>query len=410
MTRAPQLPPWADAEASRILPDLCGRGEGQTIEFKERLPSQAHDIAKSIAAFASTNDGYLIYGVNNEGRIVGLSDTQRPEVRDEHTLRIIGSAKTIRPPVHPTITWALYQELVVCVVRISKGTNAPYYSNNRPMVRRANVSRPAEPEEVEQIVRSRIASAHVVPPSQTSRQIGKRMRRVLELMNSGRLEPWTISDLARGMHLRSPADLDVVMTGNSPVSFEIVDRFSDAFAANKEWLLTGRGAPFASALEPKYLPEEYLSLINESRPEALYAVRSRSVAGEAFFVIESTPLKHWVLPSFWHVSSQVGGGGSRQLVSLYDLFRNWIDSEKSYLVLGRLIDDKLAQSVINGDAHPGIVARQPLSHWWDDLTDLDHQWTSRKGSERAYGSEFVAAQDIIRRMLGRANPRSSPTE
>ncbi len=177
MTRAPQLPPWADAEASRILPDLCGRGEGQTIEFKERLPSQAHDIAKSIAAFASTNDGYL----------------------------------------------------------------------------------------------------------------------------------------------------------------------------------------------------------------------------------------NWVLPSFWHVSSQVGGGGSRQLVSLYDLFRKWIDSEKSYLVLGRLIDDKLAQSVINGNAYPGIVARQPLSHWWDDLTNLDHQWTSREGSEHAYGSEFVAAQDILRAMIKRTNPPTPGT-
>jgi predicted HTH transcriptional regulator len=189
MTHAPHLPPWADAEASRILPQLCDQGEGQTIEFKERLPSQGHDIAKSIAAFASTNDGYLIYGVSNDGRIVGLSAAQHPEVRDEHTQRIIGSAKAIRPPVHPTITWALYQELVVCVVRINKGNNAPYYSNQRPMVRRENVSRPAEPDEVEQIIRSSIATAQVVPPSQTSRQIGERMRRVLELMNSGRLEP-----------------------------------------------------------------------------------------------------------------------------------------------------------------------------------------------------------------------------
>ena len=60
MQAARSLPAWADAELSSKLPSLCAKGEGQAIEFKLDLPPQSHDIAKSIAAFASSNEGLLI--------------------------------------------------------------------------------------------------------------------------------------------------------------------------------------------------------------------------------------------------------------------------------------------------------------------------------------------------------------
>ncbi|MBP6899937.1 MAG: ATP-binding protein [Burkholderiaceae bacterium] len=84
MQAARPLPAWADPELSSELPSLCAKGEGQAIEFKLGLPPQPHDIAKSIAAFASSNEGLLIYGVNDDGRIVGLSEAddcwRRPKI------------------------------------------------------------------------------------------------------------------------------------------------------------------------------------------------------------------------------------------------------------------------------------------------------------------------------------------
>jgi hypothetical protein len=41
----------------------------------------------------------------------------------------------------------------------------------------------------------------------------------------------------------------------------------------------------------------------------------------------------------------------------------------------------------------------PLNHWWDDLTDLEHKWTTREESAKRYGRSFVDAQDIIRSKL-----------
>lgn len=42
-----------------------------------------------------------------------------------------------------------------------------------------------------------------------------------------------------------------------------------------------------------------------------------------------------------------------------------------------------------------------LSYWWDNLTDLDHKWTSRQSSRKAYEKGSIDAQDIIRNMLAR---------
>lgn len=395
-------PPWADSTASQRIPKLCAQGEGQGVEFKERLPPQGHDIGKSIAAFASSNAGVILYGVSNDGSIVGIENGHDSEVRDRLSQRITNAAKDVRPPVNPTVVWAHQEGKAVCVVEVERGSEAIYYSNQRPILRRGCTSRPAEPSEVEQAFRSRYANsptdARVLP---STRQIAERMSSVLQEMNTNRLEPLAVSDLALAMGFSSPADLEAVLIGQATSTFELLDRFCTCFAVNKEWLRTGRNSPFYPEIEHCFCPEQYLSLIEKAGCETVYAVRSKSDVGETFLVIESNPLKFWLIPDVWHVSDHVGGGGASDLVSLYRLFKNWMLGSKPYMVLGRYIEPALAESIWNGLTYPGVVAHMPLSHWWDDLTDLDHKWTSRKESINAYGKQFVAAQDIIRQMQDR---------
>jgi hypothetical protein len=395
------LPSWANAEACQLLPTLVAQGEGQCIEFKERLPEQAHDIGKSMAAFASSDGGYLIYGVTDDSGVVGLADALDAKGRDRIAQRILGAAREVRPPVHPSLLWALHEERVACLVKIDKGVEAIYYSNQRPIVRRFNMSRPAEPGEVEQIFRARYLlgqKAMVLPSTQ---EIMGRMRRVIELMNTDRFEPVAVADLARAMDLSSPADLEAVLEGHQPATFALLDQFCDSFAVNKEWLTTGRASPFSSVVEHHPLPENYLDSIEKFHPEAVYAVRSKSKTGEAFLIVESSPLKYLLLPDMWHVSDQVGGGGARQLLSLFKLFKHWSKAQKPYVVLGREASPEVAASIYNGEVHPGIVEKLPLSHWWDDLTDLGHEWTTREDAAESYGNEFVLAQDIVRDRLSR---------
>ena len=401
MNEPTDLPPWADLAVSQRLPELCAQGEGQRIEFKERLPTQGHDIGKSIAAFSSSNDGVLLYGVSNNGSVVGIENGHDSEVRDRISQRVFSAAKEVRPPVHPTVKWAYQDGKAVCVVEVERGIEAIYYSNQRPILRRGCMSRPAEPSEVEQAFRLRYSTNTEAVALPSNRQIAERMSSVLDKMNKNRFEPLAVSDLALAMGLSAPADLEAVLVGQVPATFELLDCFCSRFAVNKEWLTTGRSSPFYPEVEHCSFPEEYLSLIDEANCDTVYAVRSKSNVGESFLVIENDPLKFWRLPDVWHVSNHVGGSGAQDLVSLCALFKKWAHSSKPYMVLGRYIEPALAESIWNGETYPGAIADMPLSHWWDDLTDLDHKWTSREGSLKAYGKEFVAAQDIIRQMLAR---------
>lgn len=395
------IPSWANFAATKRLPELCAQGEGQHVEFKECLPSQGHDIGKSIAAFASSNAGVLLYGIANDGSVAGVENGHDSKVRDQISQRILNAARDVRPPVHPNVVWAYMNDKAVCVVEVERGFEAIYYSNHRPFLRRGCTSRPAEPSEVEHVFRLRYSSKPKALPLPSTRQIAERMSSVLNKMNKNRSETLAVSDLALAMELTAPADLEAVLVGQAPATFELLDRFCSRFAVNKEWLTTGRSAPFHSEVEHRSFPEKYLSLIDEADCETVYAVRSKSNVGEAFLIIENDPLKFWRLPDVWHVSSQVGGSGARDLVSLCSLFKNWLTGSGSYMVLGRYIEPALAESIWNGQTYPGVIADMPLSHWWDDLTDLNHKWTSRKASLKAYGKEFVAAQDIIRQMLAR---------
>jgi len=398
---ASPIEPWVDAELSAALPDLCRRGEGQDLEFKRQLPEQAHDIGKSIAAFASSGSGRVFYGVGDDGEILGLAEAALAKVRDTINQRISGAAKEVKPPVHPEISWAMHGDRVVCVVSVKKGFDAIYYSKHRPIIRRGATSRPAEPGEVEKAFRDRYASTAVAAPLPSTLQMATRLQTVLARMNDARRdEPLAVGDLAMALRLGSPAELDAVMSGQHAPSFELIDRFCDRFAVDKDWVVSGRGSPFKPPIEHEVLPELYAPRIEEAAPEIVYAVRSRSDIGEAFFVIYCDEFKAWRVPDVWHVSDHVGGGGSRDLLSLYRLFKSWIGGSKQFMVLGRLVEPKLAEAVINNEVHPCAVASGPVSHWWDDLTDLDHRWTTRQGLQKAYGKGFVLAQDIIKNQLG----------
>ena len=314
--------PWADEEMSASLPRLSARGEGQGVEFKESLPEQAHDIGKSIAAFSSSNDGLLLYGVTDRGEIVGLACAEDAKWRDGVQQRVLNAARGVRPPVHPTLVWAVHGEKIVCIVKIAKGPEPIYYSNHRPILRRGVVSRPAEPGEVEQVFRQRYASSAGLMPTPSTKSIGRRMQQVLDLMNAHRYALLTVVDLARAMEFALPTELEAVVEGHVPPSFALLDQFCARFAVDKEWLETGRGEPFRSPKEYRNLPEDYLAEIDEARPQSVYLVRSKSPAGESFVVVQIDELRSWCLPSVWHVSDHVGGGGSRDLLRLFDLFRS----------------------------------------------------------------------------------------
>ena len=60
-------PEWVDQRLSAELSVLRARGENQDLEYMEKFPEQARELGKEVAAFATSNPGIVLLGVNNAG-------------------------------------------------------------------------------------------------------------------------------------------------------------------------------------------------------------------------------------------------------------------------------------------------------------------------------------------------------
>ncbi len=75
------------------------RGESKNIEFKVTLPKDSEKYTKSIIAFANTQGGKLIFGVDDKTRnVTGIDDYLKAKGKDMGTfIRVAGTSR----PAHP---------------------------------------------------------------------------------------------------------------------------------------------------------------------------------------------------------------------------------------------------------------------------------------------------------------------
>lgn len=139
---------WIDRDLSDRLVGLSEAGEGQKVEFKEQIPAQARNLAKEIAAFATSGGGLILMGIRDDGTIVGVPNGSDPNVRDSWSLRITGICRDIEPPVRPRFRWAAAGDQVVLGIEVPAGTEPIYYADHRPFLRHETTCRPAKPSEV----------------------------------------------------------------------------------------------------------------------------------------------------------------------------------------------------------------------------------------------------------------------
>ena len=135
--------------------ELIPEGEGQTIEFKEKFPDQADDLGKKMAAFGVINPGVILIGVNDDGTIVGLAGIDTNSGLDKLRTRIEGvSSNSINPSLSVRIRKIQIDGKDIAVVEVPKGPEAVYYTKSGvPYVRHGSMSRPALPQEVNELVK-----------------------------------------------------------------------------------------------------------------------------------------------------------------------------------------------------------------------------------------------------------------
>jgi ATP-dependent DNA helicase RecG len=220
MTELTQLPPWVDADLSADIGDLAATGERHDLEFKERIPEQTRDLAKEIAAFATSQAGVILLGIAQSGEIVGLADCESAVGREKLCDRIAGIAGIIKPPITPRLKFAHFEGATVLAIEVPKGDAPVYYVHHIPYVRYVTTTRPAEPQEVIDAVLAWDGSDKPSPESSYADSLLQLV--VLDVMvNASELDerhvnPWlrelrltleTSATLARDLAVKAPSSM-----------------------------------------------------------------------------------------------------------------------------------------------------------------------------------------------------------
>jgi predicted HTH transcriptional regulator len=100
---------------------LIDEGEGFLIEFKRRI-SSAEKIARTIISFANTKGGTILFGVDDDGSIVGV-ESEKSEIE----LIEMAGRDYCDPPIHPAIDIVPFDGRDVIVCHIAESRSKPHY-------------------------------------------------------------------------------------------------------------------------------------------------------------------------------------------------------------------------------------------------------------------------------------------
>lgn len=172
-----------------------------------------------------------------------------------------------------------------------------------------------------------------------------------------------------------------------------------ALGASFDFLWRDNGAPFfvGEAYPPSI--REYLPLFRESSVIEVLFVRGNRMPHTGYVVLRHSDYRFSVLPHRWHVSSENGNGGAKDLVELALLSENVHRSQShGTVVRGLEVPEGIAERVLDGDLHPRSLssAASKPSHWWDDIADVDHKRACAGQYSSSYDAEFFAAQEVIK--------------
>ena len=154
-----------EVDAATALDVLTVQGEGPTLEFKEELPGESQEairkVMKTVGAFANGDGGTVLFGVSDDGNLVGVVAIGRTTAQERLT-------DLVRAWVDPLPSFAV--EVIetkeggaVIALHVEGGTNPPYGVGTTATattyyVRRGSTTFAVSPSELGALIRSRSAA------------------------------------------------------------------------------------------------------------------------------------------------------------------------------------------------------------------------------------------------------------
>ncbi|AFS80674.1 hypothetical protein NKOR_03920 [Candidatus Nitrosopumilus koreensis AR1] len=150
--------------------DLVDEGydENDILEFKKEVNSDSERLSKTACAFANTNGGTIIFGIDNDRekalhvdqRVVGLEDS------DQLKRNIIDKIKNIQPsiPIKNLIfrktNIKLPNKRVIVVLKIASSNNKPHQYKHIFYKRLSDGNEPMDVTEVKQLMLESVKQTH----------------------------------------------------------------------------------------------------------------------------------------------------------------------------------------------------------------------------------------------------------
>jgi predicted HTH transcriptional regulator len=127
-------------------------------EFKRQYTNKSEDLAKEIAAFRATNPGAILLGDANNCDVVGIDDIDTAEGLDRLRSRVEGITSNV---IIPSLTVRIQSEKVdqkyIAILEVPNGSEPVYSTKNGvPYIRHGSLSRPANPMEVNVLIKRHI--------------------------------------------------------------------------------------------------------------------------------------------------------------------------------------------------------------------------------------------------------------
>lgn len=116
------------------LETMLAKGESQQIEFKYDLDKEKTEFLESIVAFANTNDGAILLGVDNDGKVVGFFDDF-----DKIDKKIRGLVSGhCEPDIEISVEQIILEGKPIIVVKVKEGKNKPYLLSGKSAYKRVD--------------------------------------------------------------------------------------------------------------------------------------------------------------------------------------------------------------------------------------------------------------------------------
>ena len=124
------------------LQEILTQGENSSVEFKS-VPLRPEALAREIVAFANTNGGVILLGVNDSGKIEGLDSTRNYE---EWAMNI--ARNNVSPAIAIEYETLQIQNTQLGCISVQKGLDKPYQTADQYYLRVGSTNRRATQTEL----------------------------------------------------------------------------------------------------------------------------------------------------------------------------------------------------------------------------------------------------------------------